>query len=241
MDEVLAVGDASFRQKCLSRIHSLLDNGTTIVFVSHNLHMVQAVCPSSLYIQEGRVKLHGSTADIISAYERDLQKANAEKLAGETGAETGPEAGSVEVTKVEVVDEAGAARDEFLYDQPVQILVHYNALLSRADVNLVVRIIRSDGLTCCRMRTRIDDVLLNLDRGTGTLALSLPVLQLTGASYYVTASIWTDLELIVLAEGKSSWFYVSGAQTNDSEYSGVFEPQRTWITNPHALPALTRD
>ena len=44
VDEVLAVGDASFQQKCLSRIRSLVGSGTTIIFVSHNFYLVQAVC-----------------------------------------------------------------------------------------------------------------------------------------------------------------------------------------------------
>ena len=70
--EVLAVGDASFRQKCLNRIQSLIDNGTSIIFVSHNLSMVQAICSTSLYLVKGQIKGQGETKDIIDTYEYDL-------------------------------------------------------------------------------------------------------------------------------------------------------------------------
>ena len=54
VDEVLAVGDASFQQKCLKRIRALADGGTSIVFVSHNFYLVQAVCNTALYLQKGQ-------------------------------------------------------------------------------------------------------------------------------------------------------------------------------------------
>jgi lipopolysaccharide transport system ATP-binding protein len=240
VDEVLAVGDASFRQKCLRRIHSLLDNGTTIIFVSHNLHMVQAVCPFSLYVEHGHIKLHGSTADVIDAYERDLQQASVQKHSGDTALETPTEGSSVHITGVEILDEDGASSAVFRNDRPVQIRVCYSASWPIAEVNAVVRIVRSDGLTCCRIRSRIDDAPLALEGGIGMFYLALEALQLVGASYCVTVSLRTELELVVLAEGKSGWFYVTGAQTNDSEYSGIFEPQRKWIMNPDVLPAIMR-
>ncbi len=65
VDEVLAVGDASFQQKCLSRIHSLINNGTGIIFVSHNLYLVQAMCQLGLYLQNGRVQHIGPVRDVL--------------------------------------------------------------------------------------------------------------------------------------------------------------------------------
>ena len=53
VDEVLAVGDAAFQQKCLKRIHDLVDAGTSIIFVSHNFYLVQAVCDTALYLHKG--------------------------------------------------------------------------------------------------------------------------------------------------------------------------------------------
>ena len=65
VDEVLAVGDASFQQKCLKRIHSLLHNGTSIIFVSHNLYLVQSACETGIYLHKGEVKYTGSISEVI--------------------------------------------------------------------------------------------------------------------------------------------------------------------------------
>lgn len=78
VDEVLAVGDASFQQKCMKRIHDLLRKGTSIIFVSHNLYLIQAVCDTALYLDHGQIKLQGSTAEVIDAYERDLHEQRGE-------------------------------------------------------------------------------------------------------------------------------------------------------------------
>ncbi|MEZ4618584.1 MAG: ABC transporter ATP-binding protein [Caldilineaceae bacterium] len=80
VDEVLAVGDAAFQQKCLKRIRTLIDNGTSIVFVSHNFYLVQAVCNQALYLQRGQVKELGATKEVI-AYEQDLHRERAAKFA----------------------------------------------------------------------------------------------------------------------------------------------------------------
>ena len=74
VDEVLAVGDASFRQKCMERIHELLDTGTSIIFVSHNLWLAQAVCSRALYLEAGQVKHRGPTTEVIDMYDRDVNE-----------------------------------------------------------------------------------------------------------------------------------------------------------------------
>ena len=113
VDEVLAVGDASFRQKCLQRIQSLLDNGTSIIFVSHNLYMAQAVCPTALYVENGQIKNRGRTSDMIDFYERDLHEERAQKLVD--GTRNGSAIGSdLEITGVEVLDGDGVSAEEFL-------------------------------------------------------------------------------------------------------------------------------
>ncbi len=69
LDEVLAVGDAAFQAKCIQRIARLRNEGTTIVFVSHNLSAVESLCSRTLLIKEGQIYKSGATHDVISAYE----------------------------------------------------------------------------------------------------------------------------------------------------------------------------
>jgi len=72
IDEVLAVGDISFQQKCLERVKALKQHGTTIVFISHNMHAVREVCPRVIVLERGVKVCDGSAAEMVTAYLKRL-------------------------------------------------------------------------------------------------------------------------------------------------------------------------
>ncbi len=68
VDEVLAVGDASFQQRCLDRIRAVLAEGTTLLFVSHDLAAVEASCSNGIWLHNGEVQTSGPIRDVLAAY-----------------------------------------------------------------------------------------------------------------------------------------------------------------------------
>jgi lipopolysaccharide transport system ATP-binding protein len=68
IDEVLAVGDAAFQQKCLGRMDEVSKSGCTVFFVSHNLAAVQRLCSRALLLEKGRLIADGATSDVIGQY-----------------------------------------------------------------------------------------------------------------------------------------------------------------------------
>lgn len=68
VDEVLAVGDVAFQEKCLGKMKDIAGQGRTVVFVSHNMGAVGTLCPTSLWLEHGRVRMLGSTTDVIPEY-----------------------------------------------------------------------------------------------------------------------------------------------------------------------------
>ena len=68
VDEVLAVGDAQFQNKCLAKIRSLGDRGQTVLFVSHNLSTVTSLCTKGVVLQQGQVAYIGSAREAVQAY-----------------------------------------------------------------------------------------------------------------------------------------------------------------------------
>ncbi|MGO4545093.1 ATP-binding cassette domain-containing protein [Paenibacillus sp. 2TAB23] len=70
IDEVLAVGDHEFQKKCINAILRLKSMGTTIVFVSHAGEQARIICDQAIWLEEGRIKLSGSTRDVVMAYEQ---------------------------------------------------------------------------------------------------------------------------------------------------------------------------
>jgi ABC-type polysaccharide/polyol phosphate transport system ATPase subunit len=68
LDEVLSVGDESFRRKCNERLESFQHNGVTILLVSHDLDAVQNICDEALWLEHGMVKGYGSSREVVAAY-----------------------------------------------------------------------------------------------------------------------------------------------------------------------------
>jgi energy-coupling factor transporter ATP-binding protein EcfA2 len=74
VDEVLAVGDASFQQKCLDRMRAVLAQGTTLVFVSHDLAAVESVCQRGIWLNDGAIEQEGPIRDVLEGYRASVQQ-----------------------------------------------------------------------------------------------------------------------------------------------------------------------
>lgn len=227
VDEVLAVGDASFRQKCIERIKTLLNNGTSLIFVSHDMGLVRAVCERAIHIEQGKVQHVGSSGEIIDIYNQVLDRRRIEKmnLLGDTSGEVD---GEVEITKVEILDYEGKPIQAVYNDQTVEIRVHYTAYRDMGKTNALVRIYRSDGLSVCLMRTHLDQFLLHMNRGQGVISLKLDPLQLFGGIYYATSWIMNADDSDGMASGTSDWFEVRNHAAGLDAYESIFEPHRRW-------------
>jgi lipopolysaccharide transport system ATP-binding protein len=68
LDEVLSVGDESFKHKCQARMDKLWDQHTTILVVSHGLEFIQESCERAIWLERGRIRFSGSTEDTIAHY-----------------------------------------------------------------------------------------------------------------------------------------------------------------------------
>ena len=80
VDEVLAVGDAEFQKKCLGKMGDVAQQGRTVLFVSHNVAAVRAICSKGLLLSRGRVVAFGGAAEIIAQYTRDHAAPSVEAL-----------------------------------------------------------------------------------------------------------------------------------------------------------------
>ncbi|MGC4019344.1 MAG: ABC transporter ATP-binding protein [Muricomes sp.] len=70
VDEVLSVGDFRFQQKCEKRIRKMMDEGTTILFVSHSIEQVKSICNKIAWIEKGHLKKFGDAAAICEEYSK---------------------------------------------------------------------------------------------------------------------------------------------------------------------------
>ena len=104
VDEVLAVGDANFQQKCLRRIGEVVRNGTTLIYVSHDLASVEASCERAIWLADAVVQAAGPTKQVVTKYRAAVQQNAALATSNE---------GVVQVLKVDInAADGGQVRSE---------------------------------------------------------------------------------------------------------------------------------
>lgn len=232
VDEVLAVGDASFRNKCIERIRQLHQKGTSLIFVSHDLGLVKAICEAAILLENGEIRAKGTPGEIIDKYNETLDARRALNRAhGESPVErSGPD---VEITRVEVLaGEGGPTGGNMRSDRPAEIRISYIAYRALGPASALVRIYRSDGLSCCVVRTAEDGFDFTITPGKGDISVFFDPLQLSGGRYHAIAWILDEAGVNGFARGASDWFQVSNAVPGQAALESVFEPRRRWA-QPH--------
>jgi lipopolysaccharide transport system ATP-binding protein len=123
VDEVLAVGDASFQRKCIGKMSDVAQHGRAILFVSHNLEAVQRLCDRCIWLDGGRLRLEGDPAAVIRAY---LQ--HGESLASSYRGEhrTPPDEGIV-LAEADVLDSLDEPADSICFGEPFGVRLRWAA------------------------------------------------------------------------------------------------------------------
>src|SRR5437764_3779871 len=137
VDEVLAVGDASFQRKSLAKMAEVAREGRTVVFVSHNLAIIQALCRRAVLLQRGQVVADGTVGDAIDRYLRTLESAASANLLERTDRDSrGWD--EVLVSALEIRDESGTHPDVVVGGRPATITVHVTEVLPDLQCRLTI-------------------------------------------------------------------------------------------------------
>ena len=80
LDEVLSVGDARFRRKSLAKVQSMFDNGVTVLFVSHSIDQVLAICDRAILLQKGKIIAEGTAEEVAVVYEEKTGRGPKNKI-----------------------------------------------------------------------------------------------------------------------------------------------------------------
>jgi homopolymeric O-antigen transport system ATP-binding protein len=119
VDEVLAVGDAAFQRKCLGKMEDVAHSGRTVVFVSHNMGAVNALCSRAIWVDKGRIRDEGPAQQIVSRYLDSVRE----------GFEVGnarPDDKLI-IERVLLKNRAGGVTTNFRGDEEIFVEIHFNA------------------------------------------------------------------------------------------------------------------
>jgi ABC-2 type transport system ATP-binding protein/lipopolysaccharide transport system ATP-binding protein len=139
VDEVLAVGDAEFQQKCLARMADLRREGRTVVFVSHDLGAVRRLCPRSVWLDAGEIRVDGPTHDVVARYlAENAQRGPAVRPPNRPGQ-------AVEVEWVGVTDDHGTP-GEPRCDEPFVVRAQMGLHEPVPDLDVAIYLINGEGV-----------------------------------------------------------------------------------------------
>ncbi len=119
VDETLSVGDASFQEKCVERMSSLIRSGTTVLFVSHNLPAIEAVCDRAIMIDQGREITQGPVKDVLARYIAWMEDRRIDLGALDDNQ------GAVRIVRATCHDATGNERSRFAPHEPIEIRLEF--------------------------------------------------------------------------------------------------------------------
>ena len=126
VDEVLAVGDAEFQQKCLNKMREEATSGRAVMFVSHSMAAVQNLCKTCLLLEQGRLTFYGETGEAIDRYLESFRRST-EDAAATLDARRSADASRPQITAVRLLDSAGKSQTHLTQGQAFHLEISVDA------------------------------------------------------------------------------------------------------------------
>ncbi len=231
VDEVLAVGDAEFQKKCLGKMSEVARGGRTVLFVSHNMAAVSALCPRSLVLRDGQVLTDGLTREAIAAYYAELGGPAA----------SGPSRRPIGSSAAVVAATPTAAGGQFRPDEPKTFDVRVRGQAVNTPPCLLAAHVTDAAeqlVVQCNSVFMNKQVVFTADEMTARLVVTHPWLR--PGDYWVDLFLLDPLVGVVDRYEKACRFTVlpvlpyPATGPESSVTSGQVLPAFDWIIDPHA-------
>jgi ABC-type polysaccharide/polyol phosphate transport system ATPase subunit len=253
VDEVLAVGDIAFQNKCMESIYRFRRAGGTLLLVSHDLNTVQTLCTRALWIEDGRIAAEGHPADVVMAYKQHM----AAHVEAQPAAPLRPEGwrwgtGEVQITAVETCDAAGRPTPSFITGDDLVIRLHYCSPARVEQPIFGLAIHHQNGTQLFGPNTRFNALEIPFVEGVGVLRYTIPNLPLLEGQYTLSVAVVNETDTATFDYHDRAYSFRVVASPLRAGYglvqmAGVWQHERAAQTPPtppapaeDALPHLTK-
>jgi lipopolysaccharide transport system ATP-binding protein len=251
VDEVLAVGDASFQKKCLGKMGEVAKEGRTVLFVSHNMVAVKSLCSRAMLLEGGHLTHEGSVDEVVDVYltsGTDMAKTgiipdNAPRLHS---------TGEAKFRSVQLTDMGGRIVSQLYLGQPFRIELTFDVLKEINEAVIEVDIATLDG-TPVTFTSNLDEggSPVRLPQGRHTVSLEMDVVLMPRQYTFVVALGHLEGTTIDWIERVLDFTVLRVAQSGDDNYRwtsvrGYVRPRARWhapglfkttlVTNTEAIP-----
>ncbi len=229
IDEVLAVGDANFQEKCIREFSRFKEEKRTILFVTHGMDMVEKFCDRVLLIDKGRKVELGNPKQVSLEYSR-LNALEKERREGEdVGAADGSER-KIEITSVESLDEHRKPQKIFQSGDDIILRIGYRARTAVEKPVFGIAFYNDVGVCVAGPNTRTSGMVIDSVEGEGSIELRVRKNPFNEGSYYTTVVIfdWEILNPLDHIDKANSFKVV----TEEKNYGGMIKLDAAWENRP---------
>lgn len=231
MDEVLAVGDANFQQKCLEEFNKYKKEGKTVLLVTHDTATVQRYCDRAMLLRNGLIEAIGKPEEVINKYVHqnisDEERRTTEKTDGPKRKDGLPEpAKKAEIKKVVFLGKDGEEKNIFATGEDITMRIFYSVREKISKPMIGLAIFTQDGIQISGPNTRTSGFKLESIEGEGKIDFVIRNNQLYSGAYDFTVAIH-DWEGIIPYDFKDKAFSIKVISGEENQY-GLLKLDHEW-------------
>jgi lipopolysaccharide transport system ATP-binding protein len=190
VDEVLAVGDATFQKKCIGKMNTIAKGGRTVLFVSHNLPAVSSLCDTAIWMDAGQLREHGPTSPVIAAY---LNSSYSKQIADLQTRTDRIGDGRFKFTRVWLTDGEADSVDSLSSGKEAVFMIQYVAQQGERLRDIIAQVIIRDlyGSVLFTLSSHLTGQNFEALGGPGTLICRVPMMPLAADTYVI--DLWSSV------------------------------------------------
>ena len=229
IDEALSVGDGAFARKSFDRIMSLKDNGATVLFCSHSMYHIEAICDQALWLEKGALRLIGPPDKVTKAYTQELLGGPSRGMG-----ETAPEGAAGSAKFLDIRISVDGQEGKLLEIKPGRSAVRIEASFAYdpklALPTLAFGLETPSGLAVSSGSTAFDGVLAEVTgEGRAKTVLSFPDIALMRGTYRLTLFLGCENSLLVYDQ---ALYCAEFVVQSDRVEQGICYLTRQWNDGP---------
>ena len=240
VDEVLAVGDAAFRQKCSKRLKELRDSHTTVVFVSHDMWAVRGLVDRAVLLVGGEIRDYDKPEKVIETYQKEVNRGvivqpNQAWQAQPPVSESNLTSARAAIFEARLLDAGGSERNVFHQGETMIVEMQYEVSGGMEEVDFELRIERSDGVSCSVSGLRQHNIRIEPVTGKGVFEVRIAPIQLRSDAYVAYPMLVHPLPVSFEFARRALEFEVIGPIAPSPINPGMYYPFVDWKHNGRTL------
>ena len=235
IDEVLAVGDTQFQKKCIGKMKDVRSSSQTILFVSHNMTAVRALCNRAILVKQGCLAKDGCPTDVVGEYMDNFSSQS--RVREWKDEEKAPKNSTATIRKVSICDAGGEEIDRVFTDTDFHVEIDYTVNVDGSSVGLTV--VFNDSENNCVFGSinnhEINFYGKSMKKGVYKSICSVPANLFNNGFYFINITIFGKnySDPVIVSDALSIEIFDGIKVRGDFHgvYAGTFRPLLNWRTN----------